>query len=894
MYEAYEWSPLLKSPVNIECMAAYDDYLLVGTNIGHMIMYSISTRYSDNKREVTLKRYHKSFCKKPIQQLAVVQEHKLLISLSDNEVRIHDMDSDFNFPILCTVPETKGATMFAVDIKKTDTQSGDKSVIVRMCVAVKRKLLMFYWKKGSFHPLMEEFSMPDTPKAMAWIKETICVGFKGDSVYMLYHLNKDSKKDDSLTALCPPGNRVPSVREMNDELFILGKDNHSIFVDTLGKPGSLKQMKWDTIPHDLVYDEPYLLAIFSESMEIRTVEPSLIVQSLELEPKKACHNDCIKLVIRCRSGLVYVASSTQVWCLQNISWCRQIHYLLEQKQFQLALRIANISDETSEDKAKNVHQIQTLYAYDLFYKKKFKESMEQFLKLDCDPYEVIKLFPNLLPPQARQKIQVDPAMKLMDLDLESGLLALIEYLTKVRLDKKSELEKKEKEFSEREAKRMKGELTFVEEERFLVENKNFEQFRKATEQLFQIIDTTLLKCYLETNDAFVAPLLRLNHCHLGEAERMLKKYEKNSELIILYQTKGLHKKALEILQKQSTLEDSLLKGHQRTVLYLQNLGPENIELILQFARWVLETHPQDGLSIFTEEIPEVEALPRPKVLDFLLRHHKILVIPYLEHVVNVWKDTSTILHDALVHQYREQASSLFNAGKVSEAKVVEGKLLSFLKSSTHYSPENALVQFPYDSMFEERAIILGRLGKHEQVLSIYVMMLGDVNRAIRYCDQVYCEKRDGADEVYVLLIKMLISPPDSWLRGVPVSPATSQPDLETALAILEEHASKIHPVQALELLPDTVPLCRVRHFLETGLQKQLNERRQVLILKGLTYAENLQMQEQRMLYESQSVKMTEFNVCSVCKKRFGNQSAFALYPDGDIVHLGCQDRKVLS
>lgn len=77
---------------------------------------------------------------------------------------------------------------------------------------------------------------------------------------------------------------------------------------------------------------------------------------------------------------------------------------------------------------------------------------------------------------------------------------------------------------------------------------------------------------LQTNDAFVAPLLRLNHCHLGEAEKMLKKYEKNSELIILYQRKGLHKKALELLHKQSTQQESSLQGHERTVLYLQHLG----------------------------------------------------------------------------------------------------------------------------------------------------------------------------------------------------------------------------------------------------------------------------------------------------------------------------------
>lgn len=40
-------------------------------------------------------------------------------------------------------------------------------------------------------------------------------------------------------------------------------------------------------------------------------------------------------------------------------------------------------------------------------------------------------------------------------------------------------------------------------------------------------------------------------------------------------------------------------------------------------------NPEEGLKIFTEDIQEVEHLPRPKVLDYLLRTHKSLVIPYL-------------------------------------------------------------------------------------------------------------------------------------------------------------------------------------------------------------------------------------------------------------------------
>lgn len=56
-----------------------------------------------------------------------------------------------------------------------------------------------------------------------------------------------------------------------------------------------------------------------------------------------------------------------------------------------------------------------------------------YLFFISDPYDVVKLFPNLLPQQVRQKAQTDAVVKLDDMDLESGLLALIEYLTKVSL-----------------------------------------------------------------------------------------------------------------------------------------------------------------------------------------------------------------------------------------------------------------------------------------------------------------------------------------------------------------------------------------------------------------------------------------------------------------------------
>lgn len=60
--------------------------------------------------------------------------------------------------------------------------------------------------------------------------------------------------------------------------------------------------------------------------------------------------------------------------------------------------------------------------------------MQQFLKLGTDPYDVIRLFPDLLPQQQQQNSNdlIETARDLTDKELETGLLALIDYLTEMR------------------------------------------------------------------------------------------------------------------------------------------------------------------------------------------------------------------------------------------------------------------------------------------------------------------------------------------------------------------------------------------------------------------------------------------------------------------------------
>lgn len=263
----------------------------------------------------------------------------------------------------------------------------------------------------------------------------------------------------------------------------------------------------------------------------------------------------------------------------------------------------------------------------------FKESMEEFLKLETDPCDVIRLFPDLLATGTTASAAAAAPLpmtlpKLEDRDLENGLLALIDYLTVVRFGVKQKLK-----------------------------TPGVAQAKTLT-PLLSIIDTTLLKCYLPTNDSLVAPLLRLNFCHFDESEKTLKQYQKLVELIILYKCKGHHRKALQLLQAEAETPNSSLAGHERTVQYLQHLGNENKQLIFEFAGWVLEKHPEDGLKIFTDDIAEIENLARAEVLDYLLKNHRQLVVQYLEHIVHVWNESKPIFHNILIQQYRERIDKL--------------------------------------------------------------------------------------------------------------------------------------------------------------------------------------------------------------------------------------------
>uniref|UniRef100_A0A8D2JE61 VPS39 subunit of HOPS complex n=1 Tax=Varanus komodoensis TaxID=61221 RepID=A0A8D2JE61_VARKO len=837
MHDAFEPVPILeKLPLQIDCLAAWEEWLLVGTKQGHLLLYRIQKEAGCNRFEVTLEKSHKNFSKK-IQQIHVVPQFKILVSLLENNIHVHDL---LTFQQITTVSKAKGATLFTCDLQHSE--KGEE--VLRICVAVRKKLQLYYWKDREFHELQGEYSVPDVPKSMAWCKDSICVGFKRD----YYLIRVDGK--GSIKELFPTGKQLePLVAPLAGDKVAVGQDDLTVVLNEDGICTQKCALNWTDIPIAMEHQPPYIVAVLPRYVEIRTFEPRLLVQSIELQRPR------------------FITSGGT----------NNIQQLLQDKQFELALQLADMKDDSDSEKRQQIHHIKNLYAFNLFCQKRFDDSMHVFAKLGTDPTHVMGLYPELLPSDYKKQLQYpNPVPVLSAAELEKAHLALIDYLTL----KRSHLVKmlNDSDHQSTTSPLVEGTPTI-----------------KSKKKLLQIIDTTLLKCYLHTNVALVAPLLRLenNHCHIEESEHVLKKAHKYSELIILYEKKGLHEKALQVLVDQSKKANSPLKGHERTVQYLQHLGTENLNLIFSYSVWVLRDFPEDGLKIFTEDLPEVESLPRKKVLSFLIENFKNL-LPYLT--------AGSEFHNCLIQLYCEKVQGLMKeylsyfppekapvpAGKEEgELGEYRNKLLFFLETSSCYNAEQLISDFPFDGLLEERALLLGRMGNHEQALFIYVHILKDTRMAESYCHKHYDRSRDGNKDVYLSLLRMYLSPPSVHCLGpIKMELLEPQANLQAALQVLELHHSKLDTTKAINLLPANTQIGEIRIFLEKVLEENAQKKRFNQVLKNLLHAEFLRVQEERILHQQVKCIITEEKLCSVCKKKIGN-SAFARYPNAMVVHYFC-------
>ncbi|CAG8513454.1 4628_t:CDS:10 [Ambispora leptoticha] len=936
MHDAFKVSVALdKFQHKIESIFAYGDKLLVGTQTGALSVYEVHDPIGDEPLAVTLTETFKNFARSKIDQLDIIKEIGVLVSLADSHVSIFDLNT---FQLQRQLTKTRGANIFSIDTKieisEDEGSKGIPMIVTRLAVGVRRKLIIFTWKDSDFTDT-KEFPIADRIRAMAWVSpQKLCLGLSNE--YALIDITSGNTIDlfspSSVTSsgtsyISFIGTKVnkPLVTKLPHEEILLAKDNVSIFVGLDGNPTRKVGIDWSGMPEEIGYSYPYLIAILPKHVEVRNLATQTLVQTVELPQARLIN----------AGKYLYIANNSTVWRFIPYSYEKQIDQLVEQLEYEEAISLTKqIEPILLDDKDAKLKQIRNLFAHHLFRQQKFDTAITIFQELETDPAEVIALYPPSISGESDSEGDQESIEKLTEKPLENGTkshqLSVVKELgsitgddsqniTSIKDEKLSEAETVVKE-TEKNENKLEGKV--LEEAvsaliRFLTDRRqktskilhHLQSNRSVSStppgspsshrpslnslsslDMHQImktaalVDTSLLKSYMIINDALVGPLLRVpNHCNVEESEGLLLERKKYKELVDLYHGKGLHRKSLELLKMLGQSSEGPMKGTLHTILYLQKLGPDHFDLILEFASWVLETDPEEGMEIFIDDHLEVQKLPRDQVLKYLEQFSPDLCIIFLEHIIYGLGDQTSEYHNRLIMAYLNKLRRLNHEIEVngSSEKIqksleeTDKKLLNFLDESQFYRAEKILGQLRFDDFFAARAKLLSRLGQHDQALHIYVHKLKDEQMAEEYCIKKYNDKNNPVKKVFLSLLRVYLKPSDG-----------EEVMIEPALRLLSRHGTHVNASEALEMLPPTIKVSQLYGFVEKYIRESNRNRNMNMIVKNLLKADQSQ---QLMFYRSRRVKIDEDRMCPQCTRRIGH-SVFAVFPNGVIVHYHCKDK----
>ncbi|CEJ54828.1 Putative Vacuolar morphogenesis protein AvaB [Penicillium brasilianum] len=966
MLSAFTARPLVelkpRDKSKIDSVLAYGDRLLAGLNNGTLRIYRVT---DDGKTE--LLREQEKFARYKIEQLALVKEAKVLVSLSGGYVSLHDSQT---YELQEQLAATKGASTFAITSNVVnDPDTNVPAIVSRVAVAVKRKILMWVWRDMELEPNTMELSLASAIKNLTWVTATkMVVGLSSGFVMA-------DIESGQVTELPGPGSMEetgrftgvgaasmsyigmggmvprPLATRLREGQILLAKDINTHFIDVEGQAMGRRQIPWSHAPVEIGYSYPFLLALHDTAkgvLEVRNPETLSLLQSIPLPSASILHIPQPNISLAHAGKGFLVASDRTIWRMEALSYDTQIDSLVEKGYLDEAISLLGmLEDALLQDKPGRLRNAQLEKAQSLFALRKYRDSLDLFTEVAAPPETVIRLYPRLIagnlsavPEQNGSEVKINgngngnghgdqsdgsseaavPETAPIGQSLYAPSVRSLLRRTDEGSDTSSIREDKDKEKADKDLKNsvreLQGYLADVRRrfQRFLgpdgslkapfptdasdeagasvlklLDFPSEDEFLTTLRAKARLVDTTLFRAHMYATPSLAGSLFRIaNFCDPEVVMERLEETGRYNDLIDFLYGKKLHRQALELLHRFGQEESGILSGSTRTIGYLQNLSPDQIDLILEFAGWPVRENSELGMEIFLAETENAETLPRSRVLGFLEQIDPKLAIRYLEHVIHEWNDMSPDLHQRLLMLYLDR----INADKSDTA--CNDKFLAMLKESDQYSPAKTLDRLNREDpdFHEARAIIFSKMGQHRQVLEIYVFKLGDHEKAEEYCNQVHLSKGTPQSEeeeetsIYLTLLSLYLAPPHGYeARNGP------------ALTILAKHGSRLPAEAALKLIPATLPVRELEFYFKGRMRAANSVFNEARIVASLRKARDMQTQAQLALGEgvrgggtrARHVTVTEERICGVCHKRLGG-SVINVFPDNTVVHLGCANR----
>jgi hypothetical protein len=421
----------------IESLLAYGDRLLVGLNTGALRIYrvnegSASEQQTQNGspeppspskvKPVDLLWEEEKFSKRPVQQLAIVKEANLLISLSDGYVSLHDLQS---YKAVERMEQTRGAACFTVTSNVVkDSETGVPSLVSRLAVAVKRKVLCWTWQDMEQLPDVVEVNLEASIKSLNWVTGSKLVAGMDPGFTLVdietqetVAINKPaSRATDKDTTAELAGVRFgavsssgmgymgmgswvpkPMATALSENQILLAKDVNSQFADTDGNSLEKRQVPWAIAPEAIGFSYPYLLTLNPPergTLQIRNPDSLALLQTIAVPNATILHVPQPNISLAHAGKGFIVASDRVIWRMNAVSYDTQLAELAEKQKFDEAISLLNLLEDTLiDDKAGRIREMMILKGMVLFEERKYRPALDLFTDAEAPPERVIKLYP---------------------------------------------------------------------------------------------------------------------------------------------------------------------------------------------------------------------------------------------------------------------------------------------------------------------------------------------------------------------------------------------------------------------------------------------------------------------------------------------------------------------
>ncbi|KAH3661696.1 hypothetical protein OGAPHI_006546 [Ogataea philodendri] len=679
-----------------------------------------------------------------------------------------------------------------------------------------------------------------------------------DSVGELFKANNDQQliifKDHNLIKL-----------NSDLELVVYRHHAHSIdFKNPVVVPGhneSGKKLKF------LKYWFPYLVLVYSNSIEIWNLENGSLVQQLP------CKTSLQSIVdIKFSPQFLFLVGATTVFKLVKSSYEFQLSEFEKSKDYNNALNLIEklnplvFQDDTDSHSPRQIkflklRQFELLKGLEYLKNHKYDTAIKLFIDFLASPETLL----DNLPPKVKSLLADDPTLKHTSSrdslrsskdaqglpQKESKIISLcITYLTDARRKLIRLLDPDSPKFQ------WHG---------FLISSELYGTHDlPVLEKKLELVDNCLFQCYLLTNSRMVGPLLRIsNYCSFDKIEKKCLKLQMYTELVDFYYCRARHDKALELLEKLC-FEEKVFKP-EFMVKYIQKLGRPQQDLVFSFSKKLIDLNPLHVDEIFMDDSIECESLDKVQVLEFLSRW-PVLQVRYLRYLIFDLGETNVRYPNKLIELYLQDPEK-------NQAHIHQ------LYSLGNYTPNGVLKQLnslqPSPAVLDLMILPLGKLNKHNDVLDILINKLDNTAKALQYCVAIHDNSPDTGIELTNTLLDMLLS----------------QKKFASVLEILDSGITFVDPTQVLAKLPDTLLLKELSKYLETNMRSITSLLRQDIITSELLKVQLVNIKYEKLETDRVHVRLDSASRCAVCGKNFSAASILSFFSNGTVVHYGCAKHK---